>query len=558
MATQQASMQEMKVKRILLMEVPATRWKNNDAKKVRVGVVPPMGLAYIAAVLEKEPIKYEIKILDCLLEGYEREPTDMGDRIRYGLSDEEIKQRIKEFNPDVAGVSCLFSNKYKDSHNLCRLIKEVSNETGKDIITVIGGEHPTALPEVTMQDKNIDFIVLGEGEYTFRDLVKTLNSDQDLTKIDGLGYRQKDGTVKINPKTKYIMNLDEVPFPARHLLNMEKYLQINSAHANVRRKPYALLTSSRGCPARCTFCSIRWAWGFAYRVRSAKNVLDEIGVLVNQYGVREIHFEDDNFTFDKKRAIEILRGIKEKGYDLTLNSPSGLSVFALDDELMTVMKEGGYYEFSLAIESGDQYVLNKLMHKPVVLDRVKPIIKKARELGIRVRAFFILGYPGETKETMMKTVNFAKEAGADWSVFFVATPLPATEMYKLAEEKGYLKNFDHDWELNFVRGAIETPEFTRADVEKMKEYANLEVNFKHNANMREGKWDKAIDDFAYVSSLYPHLEFMHYYLGKAYQSKGEYEKAKAEFKKTLELNPNYEDAKIALRELEPIAVKAQT
>lgn len=526
------------IKKILLLEVPTTRLKEYSADKVRIAIVPPIGIAYLAAVLEKEG--YNVKIIDCLLEGYKK-PKEIGERIRYGLSDEEIKKKIKKYSPDIVGVSCLFSNKYRDAHNLCKLTKEVD----KNLITVMGGPHVTAVPEEVLKDKNVDFIILGEGEYSFLDLINALNENKVFSKVDGIGYREN-GVIKIIPKTEYIKNLDELPLPARHLLKMDEYCNTESPHSGIKRRPFATITTSRGCPFRCSFCAIRKIWGLKYRTRSAESVLDEIGMLVKKYGIRELHFEDDNFAFDKERATKILDGIVEHGFALTLNSPSGLALATLDDGLIEKMVKAGYYSISIAVESGDPYVLHNLMHKPVVLEKVKPLVKKARSIGLNVKGFFMLGYPGETKGSMQRTVEFASKAGFDWTIFFITTLLPGTDMYKTCIEKGYVRDPNMDWELNFIKGNIKTPEFTPEYVENLREKANFEINFKNNINLREKKWDRAIEDFAYIVNLYPHLDFAHFYLGNAYEGKGFIEKAKKEWRKVLVLNPNYREAQQCL------------
>ena len=523
------------IKKILLVAPPISRPKEISSKVVRIALVPPLGLAYIASVLENDG--FEVEILDALLEGYGNEPKIIGDRIRYGLSDDEINKKIIEFKPDLVGVSCLISNNYKDAHNICRIVKEIDD----GLMTVMGGAHPTSLPLQTMNDTNVDFIILGEGDYSTKELINSLNAGEELSKLDGLVYRDNNN-IRILPKTKFIENLDELPFPARHLLKMEAYSNTSSPHSGVKRKPFTAMISSRGCPAKCTFCAIKSMWGSKYRVRSAENVLEEIELLIKDYGIKEIHFEDDNLTYHKDRAMKIFNGIKERGYDLTLNSPSGLAVYALDYELLETMREAGYYSISLAIESGDPYVLNKIMKKPVKLDRVKPLVDKARSLGMHVKGFFILGYPGESKQSMTKTVDFAKKLGLDWGLFFVATLLPGTEMLEICTKNGYVKDTELDWGSNFIHGNIITPEFTPDYVEKLREEANFEINFKHNTNLIEKKWDRAIEDLSYVATLYPHLDYAHFYLGKAYAGKGLLTEAINEYEITLRLNPNHVEA----------------
>jgi anaerobic magnesium-protoporphyrin IX monomethyl ester cyclase len=460
------------LKRVLLIEPPVTRPLDMLADKVRIGIVPPLGLAYMAAVIEKEA---EVKILDCV----STDSSDYEASVRYGLTDADIIDQIACFCPDIVGVSCLTSNKAWDAHNVCRLAKQVNPK----VITCMGGTHPTVRYEETLADKNVDLACKGEGEYWLEDVVT-------------------DSLVTMPPKP-----LDEYPYPARHLLDMEKYTLTNSPHSGIKRKPFTSIMTSRGCPARCSFCTIREMWGKECRQRSPENVLGEIEQLITNYGIKELHFEDDNFTFHKERAMAILQGIINHKWDLSLNSPSGLALITLDDELLEKMAEAGYYSISIAIESGDPHVLKDLMHKPVRLEKVKPIVGKARSLGMKVKAFFILGYPGETKESMQRTVDFAGSIGLDWALFFVATPLPGTEMEAVCRKNGWLVNPSLDYMHSFYTANIRTSEFDPDYVLDLKERANRSINFDNNYNVKVGAWERARADFEEVVSLYPHLDF---------------------------------------------------
>jgi magnesium-protoporphyrin IX monomethyl ester (oxidative) cyclase len=459
--------------------------------KVRIGLVAPLGLAYIAAVLEQEG--YEVKILDCVAEGYGQSVVLSNGDIRYGLTDEEIRIHIIFIDPDLVGVSCLFSNKSWDAHNVCRIVKDHN----PNIITVMGGSHPTALFYETCNDPNVDEVIQGEGEYVLLSMV------QDK---DWIGEYQNNNN-----------DLDSLPFPARHLLPMNKYLYSESAHSGHKYSPSTNITTSRGCPSRCSFCAIRNTFGEAYRTRSPENVLAEIDYLINTYHIKELDFEDDNVSANRKRFMAILQGIIDRKYNLALNSPSGLYVGSLDEALLGKMVEAGYYSVSFAIESGVPWVLEELMHKKVDLEKAKRLVKYGRSIGLKVKAFFILGYPGETKETMKQTVDFAGELGADWNLFFPATNLPGTEMDKIVRANNWLVDPDMDYRFYFFKPNIRTPEFNPEDVLRIKEEANLQTNFINNVNVREGKFERAIEDFKEVVNLYPNLDFAQRALKEAWE-----------------------------------------
>jgi radical SAM superfamily enzyme YgiQ (UPF0313 family) len=213
------------------------------------------------------------------------------------------------------------------------------------------------------------------------------------------------------------------------------------------------------------------------------------------------------------------------------------------------MKDSKCYSVTLAIESGSQHVISKLMNKPVNLKKVPDLVKTIRKVGLEVRGFFILGYPDETKETIRKTIEFAKKLELDWSVFSIASPIPNTQMYKTCIEKGYFKEKDFDPIRSFHTSIINTPEFTTKDLAEMREEAIIDINFRNNPNLIKYDVDKAIESFQQVLKHYPHFDFANYYLGEAYLKKGDKNMAMDSYKRALSFNPLYKGAKERLKEL---------
>lgn len=460
-----------KIEKILLIQPPY------DILRIEPKTAqPPLGLAYLGAVLEKD---YEVKILDAVAEGYENEQFIDRNFKRYGLSFSDIKTEIEKFNPDVVGVSCLFSTQAENSHRVVRLAKEVN----PNIITLFGGAHPSALPELVMEDKNVDFAIIGEGEYTTRDLLRVVEAGSGFSGLDGLAFREN-GNVRILPKTSYIEDIDKLPFPARHLLSVEKYFKINTPMGTTtRRMPNTCVSTSRGCPANCIFCSIHTVWGRRYRTRTPESVIGEIELLKSKYGVKELQFYDDNLTLDKTRALRIFDEMIEKRLNLLWTTPNGVAIWALDEELLAKMRESGCYKISLGIESGDDYVLHRIIQKPLELKKVKPVIDFCRELGMGIDAFFVVGFPGETREQMKKTLSFARKLKVDNLNITIATPHPGTRLYEICQRENYLKpNFNFKI-IRSRRGQIDTPEFTAREVEKMVSRVNfisrLELFFRN-------------------------------------------------------------------------------
>ncbi len=444
-----------KIDKVLLIQPPCSISKSYTKE-----IQPPLGLAYIAAVLEKH---YEVKILDAAVEGWHTEIPEGKGCFRYGLSFDAIKESISDFNPDVVGISCLFSMQAHNAHKVAQLAKQANNR----IITLMGGAHPSVLAAQVLEDENIDYVVLGEGEYTTLELFDHIEKGKGLSLIDGIGYRLNN-EIFINKKTTFIENLDALPYPARHLLNMEKYFKINMPHGvTTRRSPNTSMITSRGCPAECIFCAIHPIWGKKFRARSAENVIKEIKHLKQVYGVREIQFEDDNLTFDKKRAFQIFDMMISENVEMLWTTPNGVALWTMDEAVLRKMKESGCYRLCLALESGDQHVLHKIINKPLDLEKAKHLITFASKYGFETDAFFVVGFPGETKEQIKRTFKFARGLRVSNVNYYIAAPYPGTRLYDVCVKENYLtEDFQSD-SLGVKKGVILTPEFTPAELEKM-------------------------------------------------------------------------------------------
>lgn len=451
--------------KVLLIQPPFTILRT-ESKKCH----PPLGLAYLAAALKEN---CEVFILDALAEGYEEEQIINKSYLRYGLSFENIKKKIIAISPDIIGISCLFSAQFGNVSKLCQIVKEID----KRIITVLGGAHPSAVPEEVLKDDSIDFVVIGEGEISLKGLIECIGSKKNIQDIDGMGFKYN-GSIRINRRKGYQENLDEIPFPCWDIFPLKKYFNINNPHGSpARRTPFLPVITSRGCPFKCVFCSIYNIWGRNFRVRSAENVLLELDYLVNRFGVKEILFEDDNLTLDKERAKQIFREIINKKLDLTWSTPNGIAVQTLDEEILELMKESGCYAVSIGIESGDEYVLKNIIEKPIALSRVKPVVKKAKSLGLETTAFFVVGFPGETRAQLKNTFRFAEDLEADNVNFFFATPLPGTRLLKLCEERGLINDRLDYAKLKSDYPSFATDEFSIGDLISLVSYERLKLYF---------------------------------------------------------------------------------
>ena len=446
----------VKIKKIILVQ-SNMRWS---------GLKPwhtfPYTLGLLSAVLKD---KFDVKILDANLED---------------LSQEQVKQRIREYKPDVVGITCMSMEYEKDF----RIVSSITKEINPEILVFRGGIFPTLLPEIVMRDKNTDYSIIGEAEYRLPKLLDYLENNKPLDELEGLAYR-KNNEIIIQNMTGYVENLDDLPLP--YYDNIDFYAYANkatkySAYVYPRKFPYAFSMSSRGCPFNCTFCSSKSINGPKIRYRSPESVLKEIDWLVKKYGIKEIIFLDDNFFLDRDRLIKILNGLIERNYDLNWKT-TNIAVYALDDEILELMKKSGCYQIFLAVESGTKEGL-ALINKPFpdkILQNSKPLVDKAKSLGFDVGAMFVIGSPGETWDQIMQTIKFAEYLDLDYASFNIATPLPKTKLYESAKEQKLLPpGFDFNAEdfKGFGKGTITTDEFTPEELQILRAFEWDRINFK--------------------------------------------------------------------------------
>lgn len=417
------------IRKVVLLN-PRNTIENDCIKRL----VTPLGLLYIAAALEEGG--FDVSVVDAVAEGYDNE-MHHNEYITYGLSNDEIKKRIIRESPDAVGITGTFSYQESQIYEIARLVKSVDSK----IIVLVGGIHPSLFPRKTLEECNeIDFVVMKEGEYRTLNLLNAINKNESYENHDGLAFRSERGII-VNPATSYIKNIDDLPLPARHLIDMEKYIRINKqANPFSKRPRVERMITSRGCPFSCRFCAGSAYWG-NFRMRSVENIAKELGVLRDKYNIQEIHFSDDNLTINKRKVMELFKVMKEQ-FDFVWCCPSGVMMSALDEEMIKAMAESGCYQLTFSPESGNPRVLREIINKPFDLSIVKPTVQLAYKYGIDLHSNFIVGMPGETKEEMLQTFEFAKEAGFRSAAFFIAVPYAGTPLYEQCKERGWLSK-DH-------------------------------------------------------------------------------------------------------------------
>ena len=465
----------------------------------------PLALEYLAAVTATD---HKLRILDCIGEfpyQYKALPNNM---FHMGASLEQIRAIISEWRPDLVGVTSPFTTQVSAVYSIMDLVKEID----KSIITVVGGCTVSCYPIQTLEEnQNIDIVVVGEGELTFKELLD--REAESLDEIDGIVYRNGYQIIR-NSSRQFIENLDEIPFPRRDLIPFEYYSMSRIlADAPMHRErikiitnwlrfgkhrtktlfnkvykslsghdflapplglsygPRANILTSRGCPFNCSFCAIRNVWGHTYRMRSAENVLDEITLLYEKHNVRHFGIEDDNFNVSKKRTIAICKGIVDRGLNVTFRADSGVYLSTCDEGTLSIMKRAGFHELYFGIESGNQEILKTVIDKKINLKQVKEVERVCKKLGIVSGGFFMVGVPGETKETMEETVKFAIDSELDRIRIYTYQPFPGSKLYDDCKKNRWIPDdFDDSKALIFDSKAyVQTKDFFAEDVTEIAE-----------------------------------------------------------------------------------------
>jgi len=438
----------------------------------RPNVFQPLNIAYVAAVIERQ---HETHIIDAANEGLRN--LEQIDETKYwvGLKNKEIAYKIKRWSPDVVGINIPFSGWSGTAFEVASTVKSVD----KNIITVLDGQNPSARPVDCLANPNIDFVIIGEAENTMDELVGILEegNKQKLKEIKGIAFN-KNGETVITPPRPAIQDLDSLPFPARHLLPMDKYFVLvkeNPLRGEIS-KPWTTMITSRGCPYNCVFCTVHTVMGRKWRGRSPENVLEELEQVVNIYNVKQIDFHDDNLTLDKKRMETICDMIVERGIDIEWYAPNGVRADTLDENLLRKMKKSGCKKIRIAPESGVQRVVNQVIKKNLDLKEVEKAVALSKKVGIKVGCFFVIGLIGETKEDIKESIKYAyklRQLGADVFHFSIATPLYGTELYEQAKRSGFLRDCFSDEALAAAEPLIETPEFNADDLRELSAQADL-------------------------------------------------------------------------------------
>lgn len=422
--------------KVLLINPPFARY----GEKVSVHAEEPLGLLYLAAYLRVHG--KDVEILDAYKGAMSVEDTE--GFYRSGLSDEEIKRHVSRSSPDMVGITSMFSIFSKGAHDVARAVKEVS----KDIVVLMGGIHPSSFTTAVLEDKNVDMVVMGEGEETLLDIVTRVESKRPITDTPSTALR-KGGKAVFNPPRPLIKDLDLLPMPARDLLDTDAYLNDGYRNKFSMTPPRLNVITSRGCPFNCVYCGIHAVWRNAYRTRSPQKVGEELESIVKDYGVREVAFMDDNLTLHGDRMGGICEEIVRRKLPIKWSTPNGVAIWTLNGELLNKMKRSGCYKLTFGIETGSKKTQKFIRKSHIDLDKCKELIEYCNRIGLWTHSAFIIGFLYETREDVEQTIRYAIDSDLDIASFFIATPFPGTDLFKIYEEEGVIPKIEDPTKLKW-------------------------------------------------------------------------------------------------------------
>lgn len=417
-------------------------------------IAPPLGIAYMAGVLQENNI--DVEILDASAED---------------MDFKDVEKELLKRKPDLVALTAL-------TPTIGRALEtaQVVKETLPDSIVVMGGYHPTFNFIETLEDENVDIVIRGEGEYIMLNLVQALENQSSLHDVKGIVFEDKNSKeIVVNPEAPLIQDLDELPFPALNLLPMKKYRLLDmDTHMTT-------MITTRGCPMQCSFCSSAAMHGKKIRERSVENIVDEIEYLKTNYDIDTIAFMDDTFTLKKRKVMAICDEILKRNIEIMWGCTS--RVDTLDEKLLKKMKEAGCITIFIGVESADQQQLDN-MCKNITIAKIENAFKIAHKLKIRTIASVALGMPGDTKEIMNKTVKFVHKLKPNYAIYSLATPYPGTRFYKEAFEKNLIKI--KDWsKYTLITPILETIDCSLNDMRKIQAKAFMKFYLRPHYIIRQ-------------------------------------------------------------------------
>ncbi len=444
----------------LLLTYPNQRWQKDDTNTV--WDLNPATLCLLGAMVKD---LVDVKIIDAQF---------------YDMTQETFAEEIKNFSPDFVGISVM-SSEYRDTLDIsAKIVKDID----KNIIVIAGGVHVTTNYNYVVKNENIDYCVRGEGEYVLKQLIRHLI---------GQGNLPSEGLLN----QAFVKDLSQLPWPDYRFVDFGAYVKRPpKPHAGgPPLLPYVRMTTTRGCPFKCSFCQVEIISGKKVRARNPEDVVDELAFLKREYGIRSALFEDDNLLMAGNKYAQTLFSLMiERNLDLKWVG-NAFALFLLNDKILDLMRNSGCVGINVAIESGNKRVLREIVKKPIKdLNKVSGIIEKIKSRGMFCIANFVIGFPGEKWDEIRETVNYAENCGADYVKFFVAVPLYGTELYRISREIGALISNDEYPNIDWRYSQIKSDEWTAKDISILRAYEWDRINFAPDRIKKTAEiWHMSID-----------------------------------------------------------------
>jgi len=511
------------MKRILFVIPPHGSFESympSGAGKKKNFLTPPYGALSIISYANEDK-EHDIQIFDCNKYIFEHLDSHCLESSTFN----ELCRTVLFYKPDYIFVSALFNTSFPHM-KIIGLMKVACPNT---IVFVGGGLATNLYKELFDEFPDIDAICFGEGEIPVKKLLDFDVSIEELHKISPAWITKNSFARGCVPKHDMIEDIDDIPLIDYSYIDFEKYNGRSYIDKDPKSNKIELsIHTSRGCPFNCVFCANSSVHGKRVRMMSFKRVAETIRHYRDKYGVTILMVEDDHFLYNKKRALEILKYIRNN--KINVEFPNGIAVYKIDNDIAKALADAKVRVITLAIESGSDYVLKQLIDKPLTVKKIKEVVGILKQYDIRIHAFIVIGLPGESDEDRKETLETVIELGVDWVYVFIAIPIVGSRLYTLCDEKGYLIN--RDYGNHFVaNGNIRAPGVEPEDIEEYAYYMNTIINFIFNSNFLNRKYDVAEEYFLNVIRSYPEQAIAHYMLSILYRETERYDKSNEHYQK---------------------------
>jgi anaerobic magnesium-protoporphyrin IX monomethyl ester cyclase len=467
-------------------------------------LTPPYGVLSIISYINVKK-KYDIKIFDANDSIINSNANNMQYHIVM-----ELQSLLNDFNPDLICVSALFNTCFPHLKYLASFCKAVKPYT----ILLVGGGLATNLYQDLFHDvSKIDAVCFGEGEIPFKKLLKSKIHIEDSYRISPAWITQKSLQLNIQPEFDFVENLDDIPIIDFSYIDLKRYNGRSYIDKDLSSKIEVSIHTSRGCPFSCVYCSNGTVHGKKIRKMSEKRVLETIRYYINKYNLDILLIEDDHFLADKQRALHLLSEFKK--FNIDLEFPNGVAVFQIDDEIAYAFNECRIKVLPLAIESGSDRVLKEIINKPLRREQIFKAVTALKKYDIRLHAFIIIGFPTETDEDRLESLNILLDTEIDWAHIFIVVPIAGSRLYMQCDDAGYLLSRNYN-DYTTSKCNIKAPGVDPKEIEKYAYYMNIIVNFVCNSNFKNGRYDICEMYFKNVINHYPEQAIAHYMLYQIY------------------------------------------